>query len=82
MTNKSYEELWEARDRAALVVDAAFEDAKIKRDQFLVRYGWVYSCDFPDSCWRFVKTVKGQSLCLSGKDAFNMEHKFIEPKQA
>lgn len=71
---------WEEREKAACVVDAAFEDAANKRDQFLATYGWDYSCDFPDSCWRFVKVVKGQSLFLSGRDAFDMERKFIKPK--
>ena len=76
----TYEKLWEKRDQEAFAIDNAFEKANRKMAIFLRKRGWDYTCEFPDSCWRYVKTVKGMRICVNANEAFNIERNFIEPK--
>ena len=45
---------------------------------FLRKYGWDYCCNFPDSCWRWCKEVKGQTIALNLKEALSIESEIIE----
>ena len=46
---------------------------KNTEEVFLRKYGWKYSCDFPDCCWRWCKEINGRILCLSRDDAIRVE---------
>ena len=80
-TQEENEKLWDERNEAAVQVDNAFRDAEQKRSNFLLLRGWCHTSDFPDCIWRYVKTVKGQTICLNAEDAFRMERNFIEPME-
>lgn len=45
---------------------------------FLIFRGWVHSCDFPDSRWRFCKRFGRHELAISLKEAFEVECNFPE----
>lgn len=50
---------------------------KYKEEAFLRKYGWDYSCNFPDCCWRFVKEVKGETIAVSMSDAISIEKEIL-----
>ena len=55
------------------VVKARQELFSIQRE-FLRDSGWGYSCDFPDSVWRWSKTLDdGRVLAMSGDDAYHIQ---------
>ncbi len=62
-----------------------FEELKEKREDvfnlegsILRKYGWDQRCDFPDHCWRWVKSIKGVTLVTDAKTALDMEYAIIE----
>ena len=81
MAKSNRETLWEERDQEAAAVERAFLDASTVRSNFLRLHGWDYTCDFPDSCWRWVKQYGDQRLMLSEADAFTMEKDYLEPQE-
>ena len=44
-----------------------------KKEAFLRKYGWISSCNFPDSCWRWVKEIKGVTIAVSRDNAVRIE---------
>ena len=48
-------------------------DLSNKNEAFLRLFGWDDSCDFPDSCWRWVKIIKSQTIAVSCSNAINIE---------
>jgi len=54
-------------------VEELYEKARNAKKQYLRKNDWDLSCDFPDSTWRWVKTLKGVTLALPFDDAFSMQ---------
>jgi hypothetical protein len=44
-----------------------------RKNAWLSAHGWKYTSDFPDSCWRWVKKIKGKSMMCSRDEALNIE---------
>ena|GEM_PF-5717529 len=60
-------------------VEAAVRDAAELRKRYLRQRGWEESCDYPDSRWRWEKTLaSGKTLMLSKRQAFDVESKFLD----
>lgn len=73
------------RTENQVIKDKLFDDLQDKlndidalRGSILRKYGWVERCDFPDSCWRWVKVVKGVTLAIPTISAIRMEQNIIE----
>ena len=45
-------------------------------NDFLIFRGWVHSCDFPDSRWRYCKKFDRRELCVTLQEAFQIECNF------
>lgn len=45
------------------------------REDLLVKLGWAYRCDYPDSCWRWSKTFGDKTMTLSAKEAVDLEER-------
>jgi hypothetical protein len=43
------------------------------QEKFLRDHGWVTSCDFPDSCWRWVKVFGDKTFVMSFTEAYSLE---------
>ena len=69
-------------------VDALFSKAVEARRRFLRARGWKYRCDYPDSSWRWEKTVftPGRALdgalALTESEAFQMQRDFLDYEAA
>ena len=65
--------------------ELAFEPIRIMeieldqlKNKWLERYGWKYSCDFIDSCWRWSKEIEGKlMICNSIREAIRIENDFL-----
>jgi hypothetical protein len=45
-----------------------------RRQEALLSYaGWNHSCDFPDSCWYWVKVVRNKNIACSLEDALHIQ---------
>lgn len=53
-------------------------DLQYVKEAFLRKYGWDASCAFPDSYWRWVKEIKGQTIATGLDEAVRMEEQIIE----
>jgi len=60
---------------------AAEADASSLREKFLTASGWEQTCDFPDSCWRWCKQIKGKVLALTRDQAFKLECHLFEDER-
>ena len=40
---------------------------------FLRKYGWKYTCEYPDCCWRWSKHINGDTIAATLDDALQME---------
>ena len=76
---KTKEQLEDEREIEASQVNLAYTEANHKKERFLVKWGWKYGCDYPDSCWRWSKVINGQRVNLNANAAFDMERDFLEP---
>lgn len=57
------------------------DQLKYKLDRLIRACGWDYSSDWPDSCWRWSKTITWhgkpvQMICPSAEDAADIESRF------
>ena len=65
--------------------ELAFEPIRIKeielgqlKYRWLESYGWKFSCDFIDSCWRWSKEIDGKlMICNSTREAIRIENDFL-----
>ena len=56
-------------------------DLQHKQEGFLRLFGWHNSCQFPDSCWRWVKVVGGVTIAVSTTDAIHIEQNISHYKE-
>lgn len=52
-------------------------DLDYKRTKWLEKYGWEERCNFPDSCWRWCKKIKGQMMTCRKAEAIKIERDFL-----
>lgn len=52
-------------------------DLQNNRQKWLTKYGWEESCDFPDSCWRWCKTIDGKMMMCRESEAIKIERDFV-----
>jgi hypothetical protein len=57
------------------VMEIGLESAK---ERWLERYGWKLSCQFVDSCWRWVKEINGERYMCDMQEAIKIERDFLE----
>jgi len=55
----------------------ALEEAK---KRYLRQFGWNHSCSFPDSCWRWVKVIRGETIAVSIDCALSIEKNILHYK--
>jgi len=52
-------------------------DLRVKRVQWLTKYGWKERCDFVDSCWRWCKEIEGKMMMCTETQAIKIECNFL-----
>ena len=50
--------------------------------RYLTERGWLYTCGYPDACWRWEKAITSNRgtvmMTLSATDAFKLESDFLD----
>lgn len=50
----------------------------LKKQKWLRKHGWIHSCDFIDSCWRWCKQIEGKLIMCNEAKAIHIELNFIQ----
>jgi len=48
-----------------------------KKSRWLQAYGWRKTSEFIDSCWRWVKVIKGERMTCDMNEAVNIEFNYL-----
>ena len=43
------------------------------RSKYLEEAGWIYSCNHPDCCWRYGKTINGKFYVMNADEAMDLQ---------
>ena len=68
------------KEELSIEINNAELDLREAKKKYLRQFGWEHDCSFPDSCWRWVKVVRGETIAVSIECALSIERSILHYK--